>query len=70
MIRFMQIKGKKGFRMPKIHLLMQKEFIDPTKLKNCSVIVFDVLLATTTITPLLQHGAKKVIPVLNGDAAL
>ena len=53
--------------MTKIHVLTQKEAIDPLKIKNCVVVVFDVLLATTTITTLLQHGAKKIIPVLNAE---
>ncbi|MBM4761847.1 2-phosphosulfolactate phosphatase [Bacillus sp. B15-48] len=56
--------------MTRIHVLTQKEFIDPTKLRNCIVVVFDVMLATTTITTLLQYGAKKVIPVLNAEEAL
>ncbi|WP_458413506.1 2-phosphosulfolactate phosphatase [Schinkia sp. CFF1] len=56
--------------MPKIHVLMQKEMIDPLKLTNCVVVVFDVLLATTTITSLLQHGAKRVIPVMNVEEAI
>ncbi|MEH7277158.1 2-phosphosulfolactate phosphatase [Neobacillus vireti] len=56
--------------MTKINVLLQKELIDPSRLKNCVVVIFDVLLATTTITTLLQYGAKKVIPVLNSDEAL
>ena len=56
--------------MVKIHVLTQKEMIDPLKIKNCVAVIFDVLLATTTITTLFQHGAKKIIPVLNVEEAL
>lgn len=56
--------------MPKIHLLMKKEDIDQQKLSdNKLVVVFDILLATTTITAALEFGAKEVIPVLNGTEA-
>lgn len=57
--------------MTKIHLLMKKEEIDQQKLNgNKTVVVFDILLATSTITAALEFGAKEVIPVLNGDEAL
>ncbi|WLR52638.1 2-phosphosulfolactate phosphatase [Bacillus tianshenii] len=56
--------------MQKIHVLMRKEEIDPTKLCNCAVIVIDSLLATSTICMLLQHGAKSVLPVSSPQHAL
>ncbi|MDF0725420.1 2-phosphosulfolactate phosphatase [Cytobacillus sp. S13-E01] len=56
--------------MPKLHLLMKKEEIDEEKMKDNKIaVVFDVLLATSTITSGLYFGAKEVIPVLNGEAA-
>ncbi|MBP1941822.1 2-phosphosulfolactate phosphatase [Bacillus luteolus] len=49
---------------------MKKEEIDSTKMKDNKVaVVFDVLLATSTITAGLHFGAKEVIPVLNGEEA-
>lgn len=33
-------------------------------------VVFDILLATTTIATLLNHGAKEVIPVMDEAEAL
>ncbi|MBO8173414.1 MAG: 2-phosphosulfolactate phosphatase [Bacillaceae bacterium] len=52
--------------MGKIHLLLKKEEIDPDRLKENKVaVVFDILLATSTITAGLQYGARDVIPVLN-----
>ncbi|PEJ57254.1 MULTISPECIES: 2-phosphosulfolactate phosphatase [unclassified Bacillus (in: firmicutes)] len=57
--------------MGKLHLLMKKEEIDDQKLNDEKiVIVFDVLLATSTITAALAFGAKEVIPVMNGQDAL
>lgn len=56
--------------MGKIHLLLKKEDIDQEKIKDKKiVVVFDVLLATSTITSALEFGAKEVIPVLNGKEA-
>ncbi|MDX8360537.1 2-phosphosulfolactate phosphatase [Cytobacillus sp. IB215316] len=57
--------------MSKIHLLMRKEEIDSDKmLDNKLAVIFDVLLATSTITSGLYFGAKEVIPVLNGEEAV
>lgn len=52
--------------MAKIHLLLKKEDIDQVKMNGEKVaVVFDVLLATSTIVTALNFGAKEVIPVLN-----
>lgn len=53
--------------MVKIHLLMKKEEIDEAKMRegNKVAVVFDVLLATTTITSALNEGAAEVIPVMD-----
>ncbi len=56
--------------MRKIHLLLKKEELNQQKVKdNKIVVVFDVLLATSTITSALEFGAKEVVPVLNGKEA-
>ncbi|MTH55332.1 2-phosphosulfolactate phosphatase [Bacillus mangrovi] len=55
--------------MGKIHVLMTKEEILPEKMSGKIAVVLDVLLATTTITSVLQHGAAEVIPVLDGEEA-
>lgn len=52
--------------MPKIHVLLTKEEIDEHKISEEQImVVFDVLLATTTIISALKDGAKEVIPVLD-----
>lgn len=57
--------------MQKVHLLLKKEEIDHYKIKeNKAAVIFDILLATSTITAALEFGAKEVIPVLNGEEAL
>ncbi|MBS4192372.1 2-phosphosulfolactate phosphatase [Bacillus sp. FJAT-49705] len=56
--------------MGRIHLLFKKEEIDEEKMKNHVAVVFDVLLATSTITAGLHFGAKEVIPVHQGEEAL
>ncbi|SEB14827.1 2-phosphosulfolactate phosphatase [Thalassobacillus cyri] len=53
----------------KIHLLLKKEEIDPEKMQEKVTVVFDILLATSTITAALAFGAKEVVPVLNGPDA-
>lgn len=55
----------------KIHLLFKKEDIDRQKtLETKVVVIFDILLATSTIATALEFGAKEVIPVLNGAEAI
>ncbi|MEK5068988.1 2-phosphosulfolactate phosphatase [Sporosarcina sp. FSL K6-1508] len=56
---------------PKLHVILQKEAILPELIDNHKVaVVFDILLATTTIATLLNHGAKEVIPVMDEAEAL
>lgn len=56
--------------MIKIHLLLKKEDIDREKMSDNKIaVVFDVLLATSTIVTALEFGAKEVIPVLDRTAA-
>ncbi|GGK30609.1 putative 2-phosphosulfolactate phosphatase [Caldalkalibacillus thermarum] len=55
--------------MGKIHLLMRKEELIEEKLQDKVVVVLDILLATTTIVTVLEHGAKEVIPVLDEKEA-
>lgn len=57
--------------MVKIHLLWKKEEIDAVQMNADKIaVVFDVLLATSTITTCLAYGAKDVIPVLDGAEAV
>lgn len=57
-------------KVMKIHLLLKKEEIDKQKMSDNKIaVVFDVLLATSTISSALEFGAKEVIPVLDGKAA-
>lgn len=52
--------------MANIHVVFRKEEIEETELAKGKVaVVFDVLLATSTITALLSFGATAVIPVRN-----
>ncbi|MFS0574593.1 2-phosphosulfolactate phosphatase [Sporosarcina sp. 179-K 3D1 HS] len=56
---------------PKLHVVLTKEEVDSDQVGSGKVaVVFDVLLATTTISALLEYGAKEIIPVLDGAAAL
>lgn len=48
---------------------MKKEEIDGEKISDKVAVIFDVLLATSTITTALHYGAAAVIPVLNGEEA-
>ncbi|GKV66139.1 MULTISPECIES: 2-phosphosulfolactate phosphatase [unclassified Sporosarcina] len=54
----------------KIHLLFKKEELDETKLDDSkTVVIFDILLATSTISACLSFGARAVIPTANEDEA-
>ncbi|MGA8258935.1 MAG: 2-phosphosulfolactate phosphatase [Arenicellales bacterium] len=52
---------------PAVHVLMRKEELDPARIADKTVVVVDVLFATTTIAAVLDHGASRVYPV--ADAA-
>ncbi|GAB3043566.1 2-phosphosulfolactate phosphatase [Virgibacillus ainsalahensis] len=55
----------------KIHLLLKKEEIDTFQMDNNKIaVVFDVLLATSTITACLDYGAERVVPVMDEAEAL
>ena len=56
--------------MAKIHVLLKKEELDRERLAGKTVIVLDVLFATSTLVAALGHGASEVIPTMDGDAAL
>jgi 2-phosphosulfolactate phosphatase len=49
----------------KLHVITNKEAIRPEELNGKVVVVFDILLATTTIVAALHSGAKAVIPVMD-----
>lgn len=57
--------------MRKVHVILKKEDILPEKIGDGrkTVVVLDVLLATTTITSALIDGAADVIPVMNIEEA-
>ncbi len=55
--------------MAKIHVLLKKEELDRERLAGKTVIVLDILFATSTQAAALGHGAREVIPTPDGDAA-
>ncbi|MGP3560764.1 MULTISPECIES: 2-phosphosulfolactate phosphatase [Geobacillus] len=56
--------------MTKVHVVLRKEDIDETALADDKVaVVFDILLATSSITAALAAGARSVIPVYNAAEA-
>src|SRR5206468_5631684 len=56
--------------MAKIHVLLKKEELDRERLPGKTIVVLDVLFATSTLVAALGHGAAEVIPTMDGDAAL
>ncbi len=67
-----RINSIRGAGMQKVHLLLRKEELNEEKLEAGKkiAVVFDVLLATTTITSALHDGATEVIPVMDSKEAL
>ncbi|MBR2517541.1 putative 2-phosphosulfolactate phosphatase [Geobacillus stearothermophilus] len=56
--------------MTKVHVVLRKEDIDEMALADRKVaVVFDVLLATSSITAVLAAGARSVIPVRDAEEA-
>jgi 2-phosphosulfolactate phosphatase len=55
--------------LAKIHVLLKKEELDRERLADKTVIVLDVLFATSTIVAVLEHGASAVIPTVDGATA-
>ncbi len=53
----------------KLHVLLKKEELDQERLPGKTVIVLDVLFATSSIVTVLANGASEVLPLLDGDAA-
>jgi len=55
--------------MSKIHVLLKKEELDNERLEGKVVVVLDILFATSSIVAAFAHGARAVIPTLDGAAA-
>ena len=56
--------------MPKLHVLLKKEELDPARLQGKVIIVLDILFATTTIVHAFAQGAHRVHPVRNREEGL
>lgn len=56
--------------MGMIDLLLKKEEISDDKMRNHVAVVFDILLATSTISSMFYNGAESIMPVLDGEEAL
>ena len=52
----------------KIHVLLKKEELDAQRLPGKTVVVLDILFATSSIVAAMAHGAAEVIPTLDGAA--
>ncbi|MDZ7843011.1 MAG: 2-phosphosulfolactate phosphatase [Gammaproteobacteria bacterium] len=55
---------------PTIHVLFRKEDLDPARLAGKTVVVVDILFATTSIIAALECGASVVHPARDPDEAL
>lgn len=53
----------------KIHVLLKKEELDSQRLPGKTVVVLDILFATSSIVAAMAHGAAEVMPTLDGAAA-
>lgn len=56
--------------MPKLHVLLKREELDPARLEGKVIIVLDILFATTTIVHAFASGARRVRPVRNREEGL
>lgn len=56
--------------MPKLHVLLKREEIDPARIGDKVVVVLDVLFATTTIVDAFAQGVAGVHPVRTREEGL
>ncbi|MEH7380428.1 2-phosphosulfolactate phosphatase [Bacillus sp. JJ1533] len=56
--------------MRKINVITQKELINPDLIRNCTAVVVDVFLATSTIITLLEQQYEPIYPVKDYKTAL
>jgi 2-phosphosulfolactate phosphatase len=55
--------------LKRLRVLMTRQEIEPEKLPGATVVVIDVLLATTTLLTILENGARSVLPVASLEEA-
>ena len=55
--------------MKRLRVLMTRQEIEPEKLSGATVVVVDVLLATTTLLTILENGARSVYAVASLEEA-
>ncbi|HMM54396.1 MAG TPA: 2-phosphosulfolactate phosphatase [Candidatus Desulfobacillus sp.] len=53
----------------KLHVLLKKEELDGERLAGKTVVILDILFATSSIVTALAHGVAEVIPARDGAAA-
>lgn len=56
--------------MPKLHVLLKREELDPARLEGKVIIVLDILFATTTIVHAFAQGARRIHPVRTREEGL
>ncbi|MGB0134216.1 2-phosphosulfolactate phosphatase [Dokdonella sp.] len=56
--------------MPKLHVLLKREELDPARLDGKVIIVLDILFATTTIVHAFAQGACRIHPVRTPEEGL
>jgi 2-phosphosulfolactate phosphatase len=56
--------------MRRIHVITQKEFVDPQKIKESTAVVVDVLLATSVIGFALDNGFQSITTVRDEEEGL
>ena len=55
--------------LKRLRVLMTREEIEPEKLPGATVVILDVLLATTTLLTAFENGARGVYPVVSLEEA-
>lgn len=67
---FLMTISKRKDLLRRILVILNKESVVPNRLTECSAVVVDVFLATTTINTLLAHDIEPVYAVENAEIAL
>jgi 2-phosphosulfolactate phosphatase len=56
--------------MPKLHVLLKREELDPARLEGKVIIVLDILFATTTMVHALAEGVSRIHPVRSREEGM
>lgn len=56
--------------MPRVHVLTNKDYARPERLRGAIAVVVDAIFATTGIAVMIERGARQIVPLADAGAAM